>query len=55
MSYKVVDIKTLLSVNPKQLSKYKPATIIPDGVLQHIHPNAVESGLRIIYYAAVVC
>jgi hypothetical protein len=40
--YRLVDIGTLLSVNPKELAKHKPAIIIPDGTLQHIHPNAME-------------
>jgi hypothetical protein len=40
--YRLVDIGTLLSVNPKELAKHKPAIIIPDGTLQHIHPNAIE-------------
>ncbi|MCI4458149.1 MAG: hypothetical protein JHC21_00820, partial [Thermocrinis sp.] len=40
--YRLVDVNTLLSVNPKQLSKYKPAIIIPDGTLQYIHPNTVK-------------
>jgi Polysaccharide deacetylase. len=40
--HRLVDIKTLLSVDPKKLAQHKPAVIIPDGTLQHIHPSAVE-------------
>jgi hypothetical protein len=40
--HRLVDVKTLLSVDPKRLAKHKPAVIIPDGTLQHIHPSAVE-------------
>lgn len=40
--YRLVDIEILLSVNPKELAKHKPAVIIPDGTLQYIHPSAVE-------------
>jgi len=40
--HRFVDVKTLLSVDPKRLAKHKPAVIIPDGTLQYIHPSAVE-------------
>lgn len=40
--HKLVDVKSLLSVDPQKLAKYKPAVIIPDGTLQYIHPNAIE-------------
>ncbi|MCI4458946.1 MAG: hypothetical protein JHC21_04940, partial [Thermocrinis sp.] len=40
--HRLVDVKSLLSVDPKKLAKHKPAVIIPDGTLQYIHPNAVE-------------
>jgi hypothetical protein len=40
--YRLVDIEILLSANPKELVKHKPAVIIPDGTLQYIHPSAVE-------------
>jgi hypothetical protein len=40
--HRLVDVKTLLSVDPKKLAQHKPAVIIPDETLQHIHPSAVE-------------
>ena len=40
--HRLVDVKTLLSVDPKKLAQHKPAVIIPDGALQYIHPSAVE-------------
>jgi len=40
--HRLVDVKTLLSVDPKSLAEHKLAIIIPDGTLQHIHPSAVK-------------
>jgi hypothetical protein len=40
--HRLVDVKTLLSVDPKKLAQHKPAVTIPDETLQHIHPSAVE-------------
>jgi hypothetical protein len=40
--YRLVNVKTLLSADPKELAKHKPAVIIPDGTLQHIHPSIVD-------------
>jgi hypothetical protein len=42
IAHRLVDVKTLLSVDPKKLAQHKPAVIIPDGTLQYIHPSAVE-------------
>ena len=40
--YRLVKVDTLLSLDPQELGKYKPAVLIPDGTLQYINPSAVE-------------
>lgn len=40
--HRLVHINTLISTDPKTLSKTKPALLLPDGSLQYIHPDTMS-------------
>lgn len=40
--HRLLDVKALLSQDPKELAQNKPAVIIPDGSLQHLNPSAIK-------------
>lgn len=40
--HRLVHINTLISTDPKTLSKTKPALLLPDGSLQYMHPDTMS-------------